>query len=86
MNIIEWMISEKIASNGFQAAHIAEGLHLPLFERDEQERLCKLYRKWRPKTDKKDQLPSWQAYELTLAGIDPDDVPIRQIDMFEVKS
>lgn len=83
MSIIEWMIAEKIAENGFAAAHISEGLNLPKHPRDEQERLCKLYRKWRPKTDKKhkDDLLSWQAYQLTLAGIDPDNVQVRQIEM-----
>lgn len=84
MNIIEWMVIEKIAENGFAAAHISDGLKLPNFDRDEQEQLCRLYRKWRPKTDKKnkDDIPAWQAYDLTIAGINPDDVKVRQVDMF----
>ena len=82
MSIIEWMIQEGIAKNGFQAAHISEGLKLPDFPRDEQERICRLYRKWRKRTDVKNDIPSWQAYELALAGIDPDDVTLRQIELF----
>jgi len=38
---------------------------------------------WRPKTDKKNQLPTWQAFELAISGIDPDDVPARQIELFD---
>jgi len=83
-NIINWMIDQKIATNGFQAAHISEGLHLPLFDRAEQEKLCRLYRKWRTKTDRKNDIPSWQAYQLALAGVDPDDVQPRQIAFEDV--
>lgn len=85
MNLItEWMVEQGIAENGFAAGHIATGLKLYTHPRAEQEAMCLLYRKWRKKTDKKNDIPSWQAYELTLAGIDPDNVPARQIDLFEV--
>ena len=80
--IIEWMIENKIAENGFAAAHISVVLHLPDYDRDEQKALCKLYGKWRPKTDRKNEVTAAEAYDLTLAGVDPDDVPARQIEMF----
>lgn len=82
MNIIEWMVSEKIAQNEFAAAHIANGLKLISLPTDE-ERIArvKLYRKWRPKTDRKNQLPTWQAFDLAIAGIDRDDVIDRQVEM-----
>jgi len=54
-------------------------------EEEKQEAMCKLYRRWRAKTDKKNDTPSWKAYELTIAGIDPDNVVLRQIDLFEVE-
>ena len=82
VNIIERLISEKIAENGFSAAHISNGLKFGDMA-DDEERMtrARLYRKWRPKTDKKNDLPSWQAYQLAVAGIDPDDVEVRQIEM-----
>lgn len=82
MNIIEWMISKGIAKNGFQAAHISEGLHLPDCDRETQETRCILYRRWKPKTDKASkELTSKEAYDLAIAGIDPADVEPRQIEM-----
>ena len=81
-SITEWMVDEKIAQNGFSAGHISEGLKLYGLPREIQEARCQLYRKWRPKTDKKDMLPTWQCYELAIAGIDPDNVPVRQIELF----
>jgi hypothetical protein len=84
MNLItEWMVAHKIAENGFAARHIKEGLKLEGLRRDEQESRCRLYRKWRPKTDKKNELLSVEAYDLAIAGIDPDDVEPRQIELFE---
>ena len=82
MNIIHWMIDNKIAQNQIQAANIANGLKLAELP-DDQSRIArvKLYRKWRPKTDKKNQLPTYQAFDLAIAGIDPDDVVERQIFM-----
>lgn len=79
--ITEWMVAEKIAENGFSAGHISEGLQLSGLARDEQEQRCILYRAWRPKTDKKNAIPAWQAYQLAIAGIDPADVPARQMEM-----
>lgn len=78
-NIIEWMIENKIAENNFSAAHIANGLKLAGLDPAEQEARCRLYRAWRPKTDKKNDIPPWQAYELAIAGIDPRDIQERQI-------
>ena len=85
MNIIEWMIENKIASHWKQAQNIIVGLKLgELYNEknyDEIKHRCELYRRWRPKTDKKNQVPTWQAYELAIAGIDPADVEPRQIEM-----
>ena len=82
MNIIQWMIENRIAQNPIQAANIANGLKL-IDLPDDTARIerVKLYRKWRPKTDRKNQLPTWQAFELAIAGIDPADVVERQIEM-----
>lgn len=79
-SITEWMVTEGIAENGFAAGHIHQGLKLGGLTWDEQVKRVRLYRKWRTKTDKKNMIPSWQAYELAQAGIDPDNVPARQID------
>lgn len=81
-NLYEWMMKEKIATTSFQAAAIANGLKLWTLETlsEKKERIL-LYRKWRPKTDKKNQLPTYQAFDLAIAGIDPADVEERQIEM-----
>lgn len=81
--ITEWLVSEKLATNGIAAGHIFEGLKLQGLDRAEQEARCILYRRWRPKTDKKNGLKSFEAFSLSIAGINPDDVPARQIDLFE---
>ena len=82
MNINDWMIEQKIAQNGIQARHIFEGLKLHTLATDEERKArVALYRKWRPKTDKKNQLPTWQAFDLAIAGIAPADVVERQIEM-----
>jgi hypothetical protein len=83
MNIVEWMISEKIAENGFAASHISNGLQLPKYDRETQKKMCRSYRNWRRKTDKKNDIPTWQAFQLVVAGIEREDVLERQIDMFE---
>ena len=82
MNIIQWMLESKFAQNSIQAANIANGLKLYELESDDA-RIARilLYRKWRPKTDKKNQLPTYQAFDLAIAGIDRDDVIDRQIEM-----
>jgi len=84
-SITEWMVAEKIAQNGFSAGHIAYGLKLHKYDRSTQEKMCRLYRKWRPKTDKKNELLPQEVYDLVIAGIDPDNVPARQIELFEDK-
>lgn len=84
-NLFEWMIQERIATNAFNASAILNGVKA--FEVEtlaEKKQRVLLYRKWRKKTDKKNDIPSWQAFQLAIAGIDPDDVPERQIEMFEV--
>ena len=82
MTVIEWMLENKIAANTIQARNIFIGLKLHEHITDEErEARILLYRKWRPKTDKKNQLPTWQAFELAIAGIDPADVVERQIEM-----
>ena len=89
MTITDLLKASGIASNDFQAQHIANGLRLWECATDEEKlERAKLYRKWRPSTEtkksKRDELPSWQAYELAIAGINPDDVEPRQIE-FEDK-
>ena len=81
MTITEAIKAAGYATNDFQAAHIANGLRLYELptEAEQLERVA-LYRRWRPKSDKKDMLPTYQAYDLAIAGIDPQDVQIRQID------
>ena len=82
MNIKDWMLEKRIAQNTIQAHHIFEGLKLAEVP-DDETRIARilLYRKWRPKTDKKNQLPTWQAFDLAIAGIDPADVVERQMEM-----
>lgn len=81
-NLFEWMIQEKIATNAFNASAILNGVKAFQVESTEEKKSrVLLYRKWRTKTDKKNQLPTWQAFELAIAGIDPDDVEPRQIEM-----
>jgi len=36
-------------------------------------------------SDRKDMLPTYQAYDLAIAGIEPKDVPIRQVDFEETQ-
>lgn len=71
--------------NGFAAGHIAINLKLQNFDRATQEAMCKLYRRWRPKTDKKNELLPREVYDLVIAGIEPENVEPRQIGMFEVE-
>lgn len=81
-NLYEWMIQEKIATNAFNASAILNGVKaFELETLTEKKARVLLYRKWRTKTDKKNQVPTWQAFELAIAGIDPEDVPARQIEM-----
>lgn len=80
--IINWIVSEKLAVNEFAASQIVNGLRV--CELDDENAIkarVKLYRKWRPKTDKKNMLPTYQAFDLAIAGIDPADVVERQIEM-----
>lgn len=80
--IVFWMIENKLAENNFSASHLATGLKLwELPTEDAMKARVKLYRRWRPKTDKKNMLPTYQAFDLAIAGIDPADVVERQIEM-----
>lgn len=83
--IIQWMVSLKLAQNEFAASKIVTGLRLwELSSEDAMKARVLLYRKWRPKTDKKNMLPTYQAFDLAVAGIDPADVVERQIEMVTV--
>ena len=85
MDVFKWLIENKIAQNDFSAAAICNGLKVSDLRNDEAiKSRAMLYRKWRPKTDKKNDIPSWQAFQLAIAGIDPDDIEPRQIDMFDM--
>ena len=66
-NIIEWIVSEKLATNNFAAAHVANGLKLAGLPEDEQKRRVMEYRKWRRAT--KDS-PA-RCYQYVLEGKEP---------------
>jgi len=81
-SLMDWMVAEKLAQNEFAASKIATGLKLwGLDNEGAQKARVRLYRKWRPKSDRKNMLPTYQAFDLAIAGIDPDDVIERQIEM-----
>lgn len=83
MTVTELLIKEGIATNQFQAKHIAEGLKFWECETDEAKlERARLYRKWRPSTETKKSklIPTYQAYDLAINGIDPSDVEPRQIE------
>ena len=66
MNVIEMLINEGIAKNGFQAAHIANGLKLAGLPEAEQLKRARLYRDWRnTKIYGKETAP---CYEKAIAG------------------
>ena len=81
-DILKWIIDEGFAKNDFQAAAIMNGLKLyTVADEDEAKGRVRLYRKWRSKSDKKDMLPTYQAFQLAIAGIEPADVQVRQMEM-----
>jgi len=64
MSIIDDMISDKIAQNRFQAAHIANGLKLAdLKDPNDQRDRYLLYREWRNAGE-----PSKVAYQNAIDG------------------
>lgn len=67
MNIVQWMVDEKLASNNFAAAHIANGLKLAGCSEEEQKRRIEQYRLWRRAS--KDS-PA-KCYEYVLEGKEP---------------
>ena len=69
MNIIDWIVEQKLAKNNFAAAHIANGLQLYKIANDltEQKKRVELYRKWRDAT--KDA--PVKCYEYVLEGKEP---------------
>ena len=80
--VMQWIIDEKYAKNEFQASAIMNGLKLyTVADEDEAKDRVRLYRAWRAKTDKKNDIPSKQAFDLSIAGIDPADVQVRQMEM-----
>lgn len=64
MNIVEWIVSEKLAQNNFAAAHIANGLKLGGLPEQEQKRRVMEYRRWRRATKDSPQ----KCYEYVLQG------------------
>ena len=69
MNIIDWIVSKKLAVNPFAAAHLANGLKLYEVQddEDEQKRRVMEYRKWRRAT--KDS--PVKCYQYVLEGKEP---------------
>jgi hypothetical protein len=74
MNIIQWIVDEKLAANNFAAAHIANGLKLAGLPEDEQMRRVRQYRLWRRATK---DAPS-KCYQYVLEGREP------PVEMFEL--
>lgn len=68
MNIIEWIVSEKLAKNNFAAAHVANGLKLAELAGDmeAQKARVKLYRDWR--NSKIFGSHTTPCYEKAIAG------------------
>jgi hypothetical protein len=66
INIIQWIVSEKLAKNEFAATHLANGLKLAEVRNDpeEQKRRVTEYRKWRDATK---DAPA-QCYQYVLEG------------------
>lgn len=84
MTDTELLITNGIADNQYSAGHIATGLKLwELKTDDEKLERARIYRLWRPATEKKKSklIPTYQAYQLAIASIDPADVEPRQIEM-----
>ena len=78
MNIIEWIVSEKLATNNFAAAHIANGLKLCEIKNDEaeQKKRVEQYRKWRRAS--KDA--PVKCYQYVLEGKEPPE------ELFEIEA
>ena len=68
MNIIQWMIENKFAKNGFNAAAIANGLKLAGMKFEEQTERVKRYRRWR---DSKVFNSTADCFEKSIAGEEP---------------
>jgi len=84
MNTVgEWLVSSGIARHGKQAGYIIDGLKLNSLPREEQEARAKIYRLWRPASekDKKKLIPTYQAYQLAIYGLASGDVVERQVPM-----
>lgn len=67
MNIIEWIVEQKLAENKFSAAHIANGLKLAGLPEDEQKRRILAYRGWRKATRDKPSM----CYQYVLDEKEP---------------
>lgn len=71
MDIVERIVSEGLAENGYAAMHIAEGLHLAqLKTEEEQMERVRLYRAWRHAGEK-----SKAAYWRAIRGEKPPELP-----------
>jgi len=85
-SIVYWILSEGHASNSFQVEAIARGLKLASIHNDpelQRERVI-IYRGWRPNIGGKNEIPSYQAFDLAIAGIRREDVVDRQME-FDAK-
>lgn len=74
LNIMEWML-QNITDNSFSSTHIYKGLKLSQFDREAQESMCRLYRRWRNLGMK----PKY-SYDLVLYGLEPEDVEPRMAE------
>lgn len=66
INIIQWIVDEKLATNHFAAAHLANGLKLTevMDDPEEQKRRVMEYRKWRRATKDTPE----KCYQYVLEG------------------
>ena len=67
MNIVKWIVDEKLAANNFAAAYICNGLKLAGLPEGEQKRRVEQYRLWRRASK---DAPS-KCYQYVLDGKEP---------------
>jgi hypothetical protein len=66
--IVSWMIEEKYAKNGYNAAAIANGLRLAGLPFEAQKERVKLYRRWR---DSKIYNMASDCFAVAIEGKEP---------------
>lgn len=68
MNLIQWIVEQKLAKNEFAAAHLANGLKLSeVKDFESQQARVRLYRDWRNSFEMEGKLWSKDFDELAAA-------------------